>query len=83
MYDCTRGGRQTQKYKLHISVSPESFVVHSLIRQVVILQIQLPQTGKFAEGSFGNLLQLVALDSPEAQSTVFGMNKYNIWVLFN
>lgn len=83
MHDCPRGGRQTQRYKVHISVSPEGFVVHSLIRQVVILQVQLPQTGKFAEGSFGNLLQLVALESPEAQSTVFGMNQHNIWALFN
>lgn len=78
MHDCPRGGRQTQRYKVHISVSPEGFVVHSLIRQVVILQVQLPQTSKFAEGSFGNLLQLVALESPEAQSTVFGMNQHNI-----
>lgn len=68
---------------MHSSVSPESFVVHSLVRQEVILQVQLPQTGKFTEGSFGNLLQLVALESPEAQSTIFGMNQHNIWVLFN
>lgn len=37
-------------------VSPEGFIVHPFISQVVVLQIQLSKARKFIEGSFGNLL---------------------------
>lgn len=45
--------------------APEGLVVHALVGEQVVLQVELPQVGQAVEGSSRDPLQLVVLRSEQ------------------